>query len=42
VLTYNNKVQQVPTNIVAGLTGFDAREFFEGGPEAQEAPQVDF
>ncbi len=42
VLTYNNKVQQVPTNIVAGVTGFDAREFFEGGPEAQEAPQVNF
>jgi len=42
VLTYNNKVQQVPTNIVAGITGFDAREFFEGGPEAQEAPQVSF
>lgn len=42
VLTYNNKVQQVPTNIIAGITGFDAREFFEGGPEAQEAPQVDF
>jgi LemA protein len=42
VLTYNNKVQQVPTNIVAGLAGFDAREFFEGGPEAEEAPQVDF
>ncbi|HEY5890394.1 MAG TPA: LemA family protein [Acidimicrobiia bacterium] len=42
VLTYNNKVQQVPTNVVAGITGFDAREFFEGGPEAQEAPQVSF
>lgn len=42
VLTYNNKVQQVPTNIVAGITGFDPREFFEGGPEAQEAPQVNF
>lgn len=42
VLTYNNKVQQVPTNIVAALTGFSAREFFEGGPEAEVAPQVDF
>lgn len=42
VLTFNNKVQQVPTNIVAALTGFTAREFFEGGPEAQEAPQVNF
>ncbi|MET0696107.1 MAG: LemA family protein [Acidimicrobiia bacterium] len=42
VLTYNNKVQQIPTNIVAGMTGFQVREFFEAGPEAVEAPTVDF
>ena len=42
VLTYNNRVQQVPTNIVAGIFGFDAREFFEAGGEAQEAPRVQF
>ena len=42
VLTYNNKVQQIPSNIVASLTGFDVREFFEAGEEAQEAPTVDF
>ncbi len=42
VLTYNNKVQQIPTNIVAGMTGFQIREFFEAGPEAVEAPTVDF
>lgn len=42
VLTYNNKVQQVPTNIVAGMFGFDAREFFEAGEEADEAPKVEF
>jgi LemA protein len=42
VLTYNNKVQQIPTNIVAGMTGFDAREFFEAGEEAATAPTVDF
>jgi LemA protein len=29
VLTYNNAVQQVPTNIVAGLFNFERREFFE-------------
>src|SRR5687767_352374 len=29
VLTYNNAVQQVPTNIVAGLFNFDTREYFE-------------
>jgi LemA protein len=29
VLTYNNAVQQVPTNIIAGLFNFDIREYFE-------------
>ncbi len=42
VLTYNNAVQQVPTNLVASMTGFQTREFFEAGTEAQEAPTVDF
>jgi LemA protein len=42
VLSHNNRVQQIPTNIVAALTGFDTREFFEGGPEAEEAPAVNF
>jgi LemA protein len=42
VPTYNNTVQQVPTNIVAGMTGFKIREFFEAGAEAQDAPTVDF
>ncbi len=42
VLTYNNRVQQVPTNLVAAATGFKAREFFEGGPEAEDAPRVTF
>ena len=42
VLTYNNTVQQVPTNIVASMFDFDAGEFFEAGEEAQEAPTVGF
>ncbi len=42
VLTYNNKVQQVPTNLVAAATGFKAKEFFEGGEEAEQAPSVEF
>jgi LemA protein len=42
VLTYNNKVQQVPTNIVASMFGFDEREFFAAGDEADEAPAVEF
>ncbi len=42
VLTFNNKVQQVPTNIVASIFGFGAREFFEAGETADEAPAVEF
>ena len=42
VLSYNNKVQQVPTNFVASMFGFSAREFFEAGDEAEEAPKVEF
>lgn len=42
VLTYNNSVQSVPTNLVASLMGFSTRPFFDAGPEADEAPVVDF
>ena len=42
VLTYNNKVQQVPTNIVASLFGFEEREFFDAGDGAEEVPSVEF
>lgn len=42
VLTYNNSVQTVPTNLVAGLTGFSTRPFFEAGDEAESPPQVQF
>jgi len=39
----NNKVQMFPTNIVAGMFGFKAREFFEiRNEEAREAPKVEF
>lgn len=42
VLTYNNAVQTVPTNLVAGLTGFRPRPFFEAGTEADTPPAVEF
>lgn len=42
VLTYNNKVQQIPTSFVAAATGFKPREFFVAGDEAEEAPTVEF
>ena len=39
VLTYDNALQTVPTNIVAGLFNFEPREYFEvEEPRAREAP----
>jgi LemA protein len=38
----NTRVQQVPSNIVAGLFGFKTREFFEIPDEQRETPQVKF
>jgi LemA protein len=42
VLSYNNAVQTVPTNLVAGVAGFRTRPFFEAGEEADTPPTVDF
>jgi LemA protein len=43
VLTYNNAIQTVPTNVVAGVFHFQPRDFFEvDEPAAREAPQVKF
>lgn len=42
VLTYNNAVQTVPSNLVASITGFHPRPYFEIGDDARSAPQVDF
>ena len=43
VLRYNNKIQMFPSNIIAGMTGFKASEFFEVmAAEEREAPKVSF
>jgi LemA protein len=43
VLTYDNALETVPTNIVAGLFGFKPREYFEvEEPAAREATRVTF
>ncbi|HYH58699.1 MAG TPA: LemA family protein [Thermoleophilaceae bacterium] len=44
VLTYNNAVQQIPTNIVAGIFRFKTREYFEvaAGDPAREPVAVEF
>ncbi|MCX6646627.1 MAG: LemA family protein [bacterium] len=43
VLPYNNVVQMFPSNIVAGMSGFGLREFFEvEDPLVREVPKVKF
>jgi LemA protein len=43
VMTFNNKVEMFPTNIVAGLFNFEKSEFFElQEAEQREAPKVSF
>ncbi len=43
VLRYNNQTQVFPSNIVAGMTGFKASEFFEVTLAAEkEVPKVSF
>ena len=42
VLTYNNKVESVPSNIVANIGGFKKGEFFQISESEKEAPKVKF
>jgi LemA protein len=43
VLTYDNAIEQVPTNLIAGVFGFRPRPYFEiEEPAAREAPRVAF
>jgi LemA protein len=43
VLSYDNALETVPTNIVAGMFNFEPRPYFEvDEPAAREAPQVRF
>lgn len=42
VRTYNVKTRTFPSNIVAGLFGFESKEFFEADSGAENAPTVEF
>jgi LemA protein len=43
VFKYNNQTQMFPSNVVAGMAGFKAGEFFEVKvAEEREAPKVSF
>jgi LemA protein len=39
---YNLKVKRFPSNLVAGLFGFDQKAYFESNEAAAEAPVVAF
>ncbi len=42
VLTYDNAIQTIPANLIAGLFGFASKPYFEVEEPVREAPQVRF
>jgi len=42
VRAYNTRIRSFPTNIIAGMFGFEKARFFEVPKERQEAPKVKF
>ena len=42
VMVYNNKIQVIPSNIVAGIAGFKAEKLFEAGEQERENVKVEF
>lgn len=42
VSEFNRKARSFPGNMIAGVFGFDEKEYFEADPDASEAPEVDF
>lgn len=42
VRDYNTAIKRFPTNILAALTGFHERAYFQAASGAEEAPQVNF
>ena len=42
VATYNKMVRQFPSNIYAGMLGFDRKESFQANSGSRNAPQVEF
>ena len=40
--TYNTKIRQFPTNIIANMSGFEKKSYFTASEAAQSAPKVEF
>ncbi len=41
VMGYNNLIQSIPSNLIAGVFNFTPAEYFEGGEEARAVPRAD-
>lgn len=39
---YNTKIRKFPTNIIASMTGFDKKPYFEAEAGSEKAPEVEF
>ncbi|MDA0351352.1 MAG: LemA family protein [Chloroflexi bacterium] len=42
VLSYDNSIEMFPSNIIAGMFGFQPKPYFEAETESREPVQVDF
>lgn len=42
ITPYNTRVRRIPSNIIAGMFGFEELEFFGANEGAENAPAVDF
>jgi LemA protein len=42
VMKYDNKIQSIPSNLIAGMFGFKSREYFQAEQGAAEVPRVQF
>ncbi|MGD8781655.1 MAG: LemA family protein [Ignavibacteria bacterium] len=42
VQNYNTAIKQFPANIIAGMSGFVPKQYFQASAEAQSAPKVEF
>jgi LemA protein len=41
VMTYNNTIQSIPSNVIASVFDFRPSEYFEAGEEARAVPKAD-
>lgn len=42
VQEFNGKIRRFPTNIIAGILGFDIKEYFQAEEGAENVPEVQF